>query len=271
MQAKTKIRLGDYISRVRAEPAFAALRSRTRTTHWWQPPALCVPVFFWGGGQDLSLQAKQRSAPPKAVPFMSIWAAVPFLYANSSARDGSVGGSGSAAAELPLVDLDGHALSIGAVGSMSDTTDTSATDNTLLAEDGGSSSLAPVVHALQGRSILSASARLPGRVFKSSRSYWFSVRAVFPLTHAQVSASNSSAGVDATWVRSSFSSPTCLHTPPAAPTPIVVETTTTTIGINFPALSTQGGCAYIGDGGRSDPRLLRAPDAGTTGDGTDGP
>ena len=36
---------GDYyISRARAEPAFGALRSRTRTTHWWQPPALCVPL-----------------------------------------------------------------------------------------------------------------------------------------------------------------------------------------------------------------------------------
>jgi hypothetical protein len=34
---------GDYyISRVRAEPAFAALRSRTRTTHWW-PPSVSVP------------------------------------------------------------------------------------------------------------------------------------------------------------------------------------------------------------------------------------
>jgi hypothetical protein len=31
-------------SRVRAEHAFGALRSRTRTTHWWQPPALCVPL-----------------------------------------------------------------------------------------------------------------------------------------------------------------------------------------------------------------------------------
>jgi hypothetical protein len=27
-----------------AEPAPAALRSRTRTTHWWEPPALCVPL-----------------------------------------------------------------------------------------------------------------------------------------------------------------------------------------------------------------------------------
>jgi hypothetical protein len=28
--------LGDYyISRVCAEPAFGAIRSRTRTTHWW--------------------------------------------------------------------------------------------------------------------------------------------------------------------------------------------------------------------------------------------
>ena len=37
--------LGDYyISRARAEPAFGALRSLTRTTHWWQPPALCVPL-----------------------------------------------------------------------------------------------------------------------------------------------------------------------------------------------------------------------------------
>jgi hypothetical protein len=35
---------GDYISRVRAEHASAPLRSRTRTTHWWQPPALCVPL-----------------------------------------------------------------------------------------------------------------------------------------------------------------------------------------------------------------------------------
>jgi hypothetical protein len=34
--------LGDYyISRVRADPAFGAIRSRTRTTHWWQPPASC--------------------------------------------------------------------------------------------------------------------------------------------------------------------------------------------------------------------------------------
>jgi hypothetical protein len=30
-------------SRARAEPAFGALRSRTRTTHWRQPPALRVP------------------------------------------------------------------------------------------------------------------------------------------------------------------------------------------------------------------------------------
>jgi hypothetical protein len=30
---------GYYISRVRAEHASAPLRSRTRTTHWWQPPA----------------------------------------------------------------------------------------------------------------------------------------------------------------------------------------------------------------------------------------
>jgi hypothetical protein len=37
--------LGDcYISRVRAEPAFAALRSRTRTARWWQPHALCTPL-----------------------------------------------------------------------------------------------------------------------------------------------------------------------------------------------------------------------------------
>jgi hypothetical protein len=36
--------LGDYyISRVRAEPAFAALRSRTRTTHWWPPPVSVPP------------------------------------------------------------------------------------------------------------------------------------------------------------------------------------------------------------------------------------
>jgi hypothetical protein len=39
--------LGDYyiiyIIRARAEHASAPLRSRTRTTHWWQPPAL---VFF---------------------------------------------------------------------------------------------------------------------------------------------------------------------------------------------------------------------------------
>ena len=34
--------LGDYyISRVRADPAFGAIRSRTRTTSWWQPPASC--------------------------------------------------------------------------------------------------------------------------------------------------------------------------------------------------------------------------------------
>jgi hypothetical protein len=34
-----------YIGRARAEPAFTALlRTRTRTTHWWQPPALCVPL-----------------------------------------------------------------------------------------------------------------------------------------------------------------------------------------------------------------------------------
>jgi hypothetical protein len=36
--------LGDYyISRVRAEPASAALRSRTHTTHWWPPPVSVPP------------------------------------------------------------------------------------------------------------------------------------------------------------------------------------------------------------------------------------
>jgi hypothetical protein len=34
---------GYYISRARAEPAFAALRSRTRTTHWWPPPVSVPP------------------------------------------------------------------------------------------------------------------------------------------------------------------------------------------------------------------------------------
>jgi hypothetical protein len=193
------------------------------------------PTLDPSASPSIGSSTGSSSGHPYDSAHQSIWAAVP-LYANSSGRDGS---GGSAAAVLPLVDLDGHALSIGAVGtgSMNGATDASA-DNALLAEDGGSSSLSPVIHALRG-SALSASVRLPGRVFKPSRSYWFSVRAVFPLTHAQVSASNSG-GVGATWVRSSLSAPACLHTPPAAPTPIVMEITTTTIGISFPALSTQG-------------------------------
>jgi hypothetical protein len=35
---------GYDISRARAEPAFGEPRSRTRTTHWWQPPAFCAPL-----------------------------------------------------------------------------------------------------------------------------------------------------------------------------------------------------------------------------------
>jgi hypothetical protein len=35
-------------------PPFGALRSRTRTTHWWPPPALCAPPCRgakWGSGE----------------------------------------------------------------------------------------------------------------------------------------------------------------------------------------------------------------------------
>jgi hypothetical protein len=35
---------GGLLQQVRAEPAFGALRSRTRTTRWWQPPALFAPL-----------------------------------------------------------------------------------------------------------------------------------------------------------------------------------------------------------------------------------
>jgi hypothetical protein len=41
--------LGDYyISRARADPAFGAICSRTRTAHWWQPPASFSPVSAGG-------------------------------------------------------------------------------------------------------------------------------------------------------------------------------------------------------------------------------
>ena len=75
--------LGDYYtSRVRAEPAFGALRSRTRTTHWWQPPALCVPLQEgqkWGSRSTPTTpraylcSVEGPSMPAEAVASSLVW------------------------------------------------------------------------------------------------------------------------------------------------------------------------------------------------------
>jgi hypothetical protein len=50
----------DYcISRARAEPASAPLRSRTRTTHWWLPHVSCLSV----SPQEDQVRASEQELP----------------------------------------------------------------------------------------------------------------------------------------------------------------------------------------------------------------
>jgi hypothetical protein len=66
---------GDYyISGARAEPAFGALRSRTRTTHWWQPPDLSLPP----AGGPSGVQEPPRNT--EGLPLFSRGAASSFLF-----------------------------------------------------------------------------------------------------------------------------------------------------------------------------------------------
>jgi hypothetical protein len=69
--------LGDYyISRVHTEPAFATLRSRARTTHWWTGGhllSLCVPAGGPSGGpgvpEDIAYSPRIRGLERKSEEF----------------------------------------------------------------------------------------------------------------------------------------------------------------------------------------------------------
>ena len=105
----------------------------------------------------------------------------------------------------------------------------------------GPSSLAPLVDWFRRRQYpFVASVRLRGKHFKPLRSYWFAVRAVFPLVEGEAEGWGRRDGGSVVWAKSAFSPAACMHTPAAAPTLQVVEALANGVRFSFAAPSVRG-------------------------------